>query len=122
MLASLSAGSDQIPAITGAKFSSRCPKAGLGGADPLSGTVDRMEMHARACVRCLLAMLDVSSDCFVGELGDELSFPVMLHALRDETVEGAVERRERHNADLLRLHFSNFEDGESRPFPPRSSS
>jgi len=67
-------------------------------------------------------MLDVSSDCFVRELGDELSFPVMLHALRDETVEGAVERRERHNADLLRLHFSNFEDGESRPFPPRSSS
>ena len=52
-------------------------------------------------------MLDVSSDCLVGELGDEVRFPVMLHALRDDAVEGAVERRERHDVDLLCLHFGN---------------
>ena len=82
-------------------------EGGLVGADPLSRTVDRMEMHGRAHVRCLPAMLDVSGDRLVGELGDEVCFPVVLHALRDEIVEGAVEGRERHDLDLLRFHFGN---------------
>src|SRR5262245_52251182 len=82
-------------------------EGGLIGADPLSRTVDRMKMRARAYVRCLPAMLDVRRDRLVGELGDEVRFPVMLHALRDHAVEGAVERRERHDPDLLRLHFGN---------------
>jgi hypothetical protein len=54
-------------------------EGGFLSADPLSRTVDRMEMHARAYVRCLLAMLDVSGDRFVGELGDEVCLPVIRH-------------------------------------------
>jgi hypothetical protein len=52
-------------------------------------------------------MLDVSSDRLVGELGDEVCFPVILHALRDQKVEGALQGRERLDADLLRLHFGS---------------
>ena len=53
------------------------------------------------------AVPDVGSDCLVCKLGDEVSLPVMLHAFWNHPVEGAVESRERHNADLLRFHFGN---------------
>src|SRR5262245_40850841 len=82
-------------------------EGGLVGADPLSGAVDWMEMHGRTHVRCLPAVLDVSGDRLVGELGDKVGFPVMLHAFWDDPVEGALQGRERHDLDLLRFHLGN---------------
>ena len=82
-------------------------EGGLAGADTLSRAVDWIEMHGRAHVRSPLPVRDVSRDCLVGELGDEVCLPVVLHALRDEIVEGAVEGRERYDPDLLRFHFGH---------------
>lgn len=62
-----------------------------------------MQVHARADGRRLPAVLDVGRDRRVAELGDEVRLPVMPHALRHEAVEGALQRRERHHADLLGL-------------------
>ena len=46
-------------------------------------------------------MLEVRLDRVVGQLRDEVRLPVMLEPGRYERVEGAVERRVRHRADVL---------------------
>ena len=55
----------------------------------------------------LPAVLEVRGDGPVGELGGEVGLPVVLHPLGDEIVEGALESGERHNVDLLGLHFGD---------------
>ena len=42
----------------------------------------------------------------VGELGDEVRLPVVLHPLGDHSVEGALQGRERYDIDLLCLDLS----------------
>lgn len=53
-------------------------------------------------------MLDVSSNCLVAELGDEISLPRMLRSFWNHAVEGPLQGRERHNVDLLGFHFGNI--------------
>ncbi len=83
------------------------PECGLVGADSLRRAVDRVEMHARADVRGVPAVPDVHGDRLVAEVGDVVRLPVMLHAFGDRAVEQAVECRQRHGLDILRLHLGD---------------
>ena len=68
----------------------------------------------------LRAVLEVRLDRLVGQLGDEVGLPVVLQAGRHQRVEGAVERRVRHRADVLGHHRRDVAErlrGRARPPP-----
>jgi hypothetical protein len=79
-------------------------EGGLVGSDSLRGAVDWVEMHGRSHVRRPRAVF-ARRDRRVGELGGEVGFPVFLHTLRDEIVEGTLPGEERHHLHELSLHL-----------------